>query len=295
MGFLDFLKKDKQPTISPASVQVPPPPGSAPAQGLAALPSDPSQIDWNAPPRMESDLPPLPPNAPEAPARPENSVPTGTMLANPLRRDPLPPELERDDGDFNHVPLPPVSMQDPDFLDSAADDLRPKQPQVIEKIVERVVEVPAAPAVANIELPDFTDEELEAFQATVSAKPAPAAAAPPATLPPLPKTMQIVTEVPIVEAPANAVAIPPEDIRLPTGEDLEIGRMQPAKFISAGTYFTLIADIRAVRKSLRQNDDVIKEATLRHEQLDLQYKRVAADINAVQESFMKIDAALFEE
>lgn len=189
--------------------------------------------------------------------------------------DPAPPM--HDDNDFDKVPIPPENKQAPDFLDAAVSDFEPKQWAVPEPQRSAA----AAPPIQSIDLPDFTDEDLAALDAP---------------LPPLPSlpAVKLVHEESIVPAPANAIELPDDDIKLPTGEVVEPERLEAAKFISSTTYFTIIADIKGTRRSMRQSDESIKEAILRHEQLDQQYKRVATDMNAVQEHLIKIDGALFE-
>lgn len=99
----------------------------------------------------------------------------------------------------------------------------------------------------------------------------------------------------VVPAPANAVAIPADELTLPTGEETTVEKLEPSKFLSSQSYFMILGENKALRKALRQNDEVIKEATLRHEQLDIQCKRVASDVNSIQEMLIKVDASLFEE
>jgi hypothetical protein len=275
MGFLDFLKKDKPqpaPLFTQENVMAPPAPDAIPPPrfGIPGLPSDPSQIDWTSPP----ELAPKPLSS--------NPVPTATMLSGQMQ-NPAPMDLH-DDGDLDKIPTPPVNKEAPDFLQAAANDFEP------------VKATPSAPApapapsaaVPPITLPDFTDEDLALLDKAAGPMPA----LPP--LPPLPATVKIVSDEQLVPPPANAVAIPEEDIKLPTGEIIAPEQIEAAKFLSSSSYFTIIADIKATRKSLRTSDDTIKDAILRHEQLDQQYKRVAADMNAVQEHFIKIDGALFE-
>ena len=182
-------------------------------------------------------------------------------MANPVRSNPIPPELT--DDDFDHLSLPPEDANAPDFLDSAADDL--KKPEPAPPTQKSQIALPP--------LPDFSEEDIALLEQPVP-MPVP-------ELPPLPSpnaTVTLVEKVPIAPLPANAVEIPADDL----------------KFLSSTSYFTIVSDIKATRKSLRQSDDVIKDATLRHEQLDQQYKRVAIDMNSIQEHFIKIDNALFE-
>jgi hypothetical protein len=117
----------------------------------------------------------------------------------------------------------------------------------------------------------------------------------PATSVAAPKTSYQTAQRYSVAAPANAIALPPDDILLPTGEEVEIAHLEPAKFLSSASYLMVIAESKQIRRSLRQSDDVVKEALGCHEQLEQHYKRVASDMNAVQEQFIRIDSALFDD
>jgi len=203
-------------------------------------------------------------------------------------------------------------MKDPDFLDSAAKDLT--LPPIQPIITPMMPTARAAPQ--KIELPDFTDDELAAANAqqttpqkeqnSTKESIAPWSPAAPATsiktpelpaLEPMPSSMtvRIKTQEPLMPAPANAIARPREEMMLPTGELLEMDEIVPAKFLSSANYSMILTETKAIRKGLRQNDEAMKDATLRHEQLDAVHKRVAIDANGVQEALMRIDSVLFEE
>ncbi len=109
------------------------------------------------------------------------------------------------------------------------------------------------------------------------------------------KTMSFSSEEEIVRAPANAVAMPKDTLTLPVGITVESEDLIPAKFISSADYFNIKLEIKALRKSLRSNDDITKDGVLRHEQLDVLYKKISQDFNNFENSIMKIDHALFEE
>lgn len=163
---------------------------------------------------------------------------------------------------------------------------------------------PAVPVKAD--LPDFSDDELASLERSMvptllTAKPVP-------DLPPLPepvsapapksppKTMRLESEEPVFPTPVNAVAMPKgEQITLPVGITIETQALLPSKFVSSDDYFIMKNDMRAMRKTLRASDDQLKDGVLRHEQLDAQYRRVALDMNNIQDQLMKIDSALFEE
>jgi septal ring factor EnvC (AmiA/AmiB activator) len=74
-----------------------------------------------------------------------------------------------------------------------------------------------------------------------------------------------------------------------------LAELEPAKFFSSASYLLVLGENKAIRRSLRQSDDVIKDALASHETLEQQYKRVATDINTIQEQFIRIDSALFED
>jgi hypothetical protein len=93
--------------------------------------------------------------------------------------------------------------------------------------------------------------------------------------------------------PSDNITPPAEKPVIPTPQPLP--PPEKPRFISSAGYLDVIGHTRAVRKTLRQGDDTIKEALARSEQLDQLCQRVAADANAVQESLMRIDAALYEE
>jgi hypothetical protein len=120
--------------------------------------------------------------------------------------------------------------------------------------------------------------------------------------------MQTITEPKVERKPESAPPVRTRGPPLVWSEDATALRpdnlraiQKPAepeavtKFISSDTYLDVIAELRDIRKTLRQGDDVVKDAVLRHEQLDAQYKRAATEINAVQEQLIVIDTALFEE
>jgi hypothetical protein len=107
--------------------------------------------------------------------------------------------------------------------------------------------------------------------------------------------MSLVSEEVTVPAPANVVAMPRDPVTLPVGITTEAEDLVPAKFISSADYFSIKSEIRSLRKILRSTDDLTKDGLLRHEQLDLLYKRASQDFNGFENNVMKIDHALFEE
>jgi hypothetical protein len=260
MGFLDFLKKElTKPDPMPQKKTEALPPAS---------PRESAPVDWT-------------------------SIHTDTR--------PLPATLHDDGPDS--IPVPPSAEMD--FLQSAANTLTPTKDEVL-TVEPRQPEPPKpeppkqeAPPLPSLDLPDFSDEDLAALEQQTTSH-----WAMPPPKPELPKPepvkmweppkIEIKTEEPLLPPPVNAVAVPEEEVKLPTGEATQFTKLEPAKFISSNSYFMILAENKAIRRSIRISDDIIKDAMLRHEQLDLQHKRVAADINAVQELFIKIDGALFE-
>ncbi len=99
----------------------------------------------------------------------------------------------------------------------------------------------------------------------------------------------------VVAIPANAIAMPKDTLKLPVGINMDPAEVVAAKFVSSDEYFVIKAELKAMRKTLRTNDDVLKDGILQHEQLDVLYKKVVADLNAFELNIMKIDNALFEE
>lgn len=315
MGFLDFLKKTqtapRADTTTDMQTPLPPLDEDKLLQEMIETKSKDKDIDLPLPPTGKPDFleaaavdttPEKEPiENPFGATSAKTSVPTATMLAGPLKRDPIPPALI-EDADPEKIPLPPVSMQDPDFLTSAANDIAPpakpkepveqKKPELpFEKPETATIEVP----IAAIDLPDFTDEEIAAVEQPKESVKEPvreqsAWAMPEPTKPTIPETKPIIDKKDI----ANAIERQKEDM-LPPKETVIVEEPQPAKFLSSNSYFDIVAEIRATRKTLRQNDDLLKDATLRHEQLDAQHKRVAQDANAVQEQLMRVERALFEE
>ena len=158
-----------------------------------------------------------------------------------------------------------------------------------------------AEASSPVAIPDFSDEELASLDRIATpAAPQPTGSslfnATPAKEPARSATIRLQSEESVVPSPANAVAMPKgEIVTLPVGIKVDAEDLVPAKFISSHEYFGMKSDIKAMRRSLRVSDDQLKDGVLRHEQLDLQYRRVALDMNAIQDQLMKIDRALFEE
>ena len=286
MGFLDFLKK--QPSVPAAPLSLPPALDTPPLPPAAPLPpqSDDELIKSLV---ATKESAPDTDDLPTAPSEKHDFLDSATEDIAPPVSPPknASPSLP----DVDDVPLPPISMQDPKFLEPKAmpkelpTQLIPPAPIIPEQHTITPEQHMMPPA--DITLPDFTDDDLAALDEQAqneSSRFAQTAS-----------TMKITTEVPLADAPANAIARPREEMFLSTGEHLYTDQVEPAKFISSSTYFTIIAEIKAVRRTLRQNDEVIKDAALRHEQLDQQHKRVAQESNAVQEQLMRIDRALFEE
>ena len=321
MGFLDFLKKPtQQPLPAPAislpqqditkvippqkeilssqdfsmltknehydeptpvvhyddELPLPPPPGAPIVKINVKIDDKESSISKRQTPQQKNvssqENAPLQKN--DSSTKPEDPVPTAVMLAGPLHREKIPEELENDD-DYEAVPLPPVNPKDPGFLDSAAADFANPKSQT--KIVE--VDVPEL-----ITLPDFTEEDLSVLEQP-----------PERVLEEEPPQLERRKEVQTIASSANVIARPKEGDMLPVGEMANLEELEPSRFISSRSYFTMFDDYKGIRRSLREGDEMLKEALLRHEQLDQQHKRVALDMNTVQENLIKIDEALFED
>jgi hypothetical protein len=235
MGFLNFLKKDKQP------IDLPPPP-------VLDTPLAPPPMDFSQP--ISAPLPapePVPEPIPEpvAPKEPEKTEPKMLELG-PLKQEPM------NWTSFQDSPPAPKSEAKP------------------EKAPEPKVEPKPAP----IDLPDFTDEEIESLDAP----------APEIIAPVIPKTSTALPELPNL----------PVTISMPTMPALQEPLNGDGKFLSSESYLAVAGQVRNIRKDIRHNDETIKDALVLHEQIDQQIKRVAADTNSVQELLMKIEGSLFE-
>jgi hypothetical protein len=210
MGFLDFLKKEKQQPI-----EMPPAPSS-----MAEIPP-PMPMHEFTPPIAELE----PPQAPEPQA-----------------------------------PTPPV----------------PEQFEL--------------PKQESLDLPDFTEEEVEAADEAPVAVKQPIMAPEPLVAP---------DYIELRKAPVQAMALP-ELPELPSLPQVSAPmRIAPenveTKYLSSESYLMVTGHGKAIRRAIRQNDEAIKNAMLVHEQLDAQYRRIATDTNSVQELLMKIEGSLFEE
>lgn len=300
MGFLDFLKKDKG--VPPVAI--------SPRQDV-----DLEEV------KRKIGLTDVPP-------------PPGAMLS-----------VDDD------VPMPPPSMQDPDFLQSASDSLGPSKDEQLSMGAYTAAPVPAqasAPASVSIpltsttrqsaapeqpmeiiappipppvrapqsakplDLPDFSDEDFAVLQPPAQKQQATTSVSAPASSPAPVQKPEVVsawaqpakTEMrpetkteryDLPRAPAQVAEPSARSTVAPPPGSLAFGTLRPAMFLSSDSYFAITSDVAQVRRVLRQNDDVLREAELQHEKGDEQLQRLAAEMNAVQESLLKLDAALFEE
>jgi len=277
MGFLDFLKKDK-PVANEPDVDL-------------------SSVERKIEGPVHADSPVLPPEAP-----PED------------------------------VPVPPPSMRDPDFSDGQSSDdmdLEPQTPPASDFMQEEMEEesppepapeypeIPADQEEKHVtELPDFSDEDIAAWDADPEEAPAPKESSPeppPDMSPPPPKpeenplppepvgepeayqppkqTPKTKVEQPPEQPPQPEVSIsPPERPAHPALQNMELGM-----FLSDVEYFTLSNDISDLRKSLRKNDVLVAAIIGQHEHADIQLKRIADNMNTIQERLLDIDGAIFEE
>jgi hypothetical protein len=316
MGFLEFLKKQPPAPALPApSANVSPPR----EQPLAPPQISNAPITWDQSPDAQPAAPLAVPASPpdELPPLPPAQQPGDTAynIDDIKKKLGMDDALEKPMDDLADVPLPPEPMKDSQMLDDASMEYRAEQStpgtkstdimdQLNASLDREIAKSKMAP---NADLPDFTDEELASLDVKPPVPP-PAAPLPPAPVvspfapqtptqssaSPVP-TMKMVSQEPAVAPPANAVAMPKDPVSLPVGITVEAEDLVPAKFVSSNDYFIIKNDIKAARKTLRQGDEQLKDSVLRHEQLDLQYRRVASDMNGIQEQLMHIDHALFEE
>jgi hypothetical protein len=311
MGFLDFLKK--KPAADPFAV--------APAHDvdleevrrkieMAPFPSD------QMTPQSSVSPPPPPPSR-----NPAVGWFDGHSASVP-------------DESFDDVPMPPNVHSD--MLSEAADSMDAKDP--FDWTMEGTSRAPAAAALpaesemspkaaapqvpvtvispspreqpialnaAQLDLPDFTDEDI-ADALAPEQEPQKAPAMPPTQVfASQPERVSAWAASPVPAAPSSmeeppehvtTLAMPeqPDDVPQPTGS-AALKHIEPAMFLSSEAYFAITADVRSLRKLLRQNDDLLKDAELQHEQGDEHVKRLAQEMTGVQEKFMTLDGALFEE
>lgn len=160
------------------------------------------------------------------------------------------------------------------------------------------------------DLPDFNDEDIMALERSISAtkKSLPVRAQESETPSPIEKDHQMIKYAPRETQTKNPVAqmvqrreapeLPPMAHKSSAHEASPLHpsiSIEKAMFMSADEYSVVSEEIKALRKTLRRNDDTLREAQLRHEQADEQMARAASDTNSLQERLMSLDKALFEE
>jgi hypothetical protein len=128
------------------------------------------------------------------------------------------------------------------------------------------------------ELPDFTADDLSVL---AEQKPTPTA------------TKSVPLPAPAPKEAVDFAAPQRTEQPAPATQEITAPELPEEQFLSSHSYFGISADIKQMRKTLRMNDDTIKEAILRHEQLDQLTRRVALDTNNIQEQLIKIDESLF--
>ncbi len=273
MGFLDFLKKNRP---APAPVIEAP----APMQ-----PSFGSEVFSDGPPAPDAFLnqlteehdpaddlfSPTPSNVPK-PAIPASIVPASHDLPNELFAAP-----KEDHTDWS-----------------------PKPAQVAAPVAPSM---PARGAAA--EIPDFSDEDIAAIEELERASAHPSV--PVAPISPIGMDLPSVASKPVehesdsisefLMPPTPKYSEPEQTHPLPSfAEEREASSPETEEgFMSAEDYLTITDGIRASRKSLRKCDDAIRDALGRHEAVDAQYARAAADIASVEQRLRALDASLFGE
>jgi hypothetical protein len=187
----------------------------------------------------------------------------------------------------------PPPMPEPMHVDFAPPVVEPAQ------IPEPQAPTPPSsepPKQESLDLPDFTDEEMEAADEAPIIPVAPVKAP---VMAPEPLVAPDYIELPVrkVEQPMPLPELP----ELPSLPQVSMPRIHTApenvetKYLSSESYLMITGHGKAIRRAIRQNDEAIKNAVIVHEQLDAQYRRIAADTNSVQELLMKIEGSLFEE
>jgi hypothetical protein len=230
---------------------------------------------------------------PAAPLLPSDSF-SAPARQNPFVEPPLPPPA------LEERTVPKVEIAQPFAQETAVP--MPTQKPAAQQSAEPVVQQKAEPAAQqkpdhfDLDIPDFTDDDLAVLKAPHVMPPALSAADLPRVEMPKARSDAALAEVPAGE-PANAAALPSGELSgdLPSADAPVDVAPEPAKFVTANSYLMILGENKAIRRLLRQSDDVIKESLLCHEQLEQQFKRVASDVNSVQEQFIKIDSALFED
>ncbi len=275
MGFLDFLKKNRP---APAPVIEAP----APIQ-----PSSGSEVFSDGPPAPDSFLnqltqehdpaddlfSPTPASIPK-PAMPASIVPASHDLPNELFAAP-----KEDHADWSPKPAQPA--------------------------------VPVAPSMpargAAAEIPDFSEEDIAAIEELERASTLPHPNVPVAPISPIGMDLPSVASKPVEHEsnsisefllpPAPRYSEPEQAHPLPSfpQEPVQSAPETEDGFMSAEDYLTITDGIRASRKSLRKCDDAIRDALGRHEAVDAQYARAAADIASVEQRLRALDASLFGE
>lgn len=260
---MDAPPKDVRPSPkeSPARDVPPPPAPSGTSKGDVPRGKQPAE------PQPPKETPPEPPGVPP-PGPPKQDAPPEPPQNLSARDSPA-----ADEPDL--PPEPPENLREPDFLQDAADDM--KKP----------------------DLPDFSDEEIAALEKPAAEhepwKPPKQPASPPKPVPP-PMPASPPKRAP-VDAPKERREEPspePQRVAPPKGH-AAFRSLEPARFLSSDTYFAIQADMRKVRKTLRDSDNLLKDALSDHEKGDEQLERFAAEVNSIQESFIGLDEALFEE
>ena len=174
--------------------------------------------------------------------------------------------------------------------------------------IAAVIEPPSAPpaplplpehdawAPTPHDLPDFSEEDIAALERLEREKPTvigidlPSPVMPEPQLP-APPAKPSVEERPSLPEPVQPAA---PALQAPALPDLP-EPAEPDEFLAAEEYLSITDAIRQSRRALRRSDESLREALQRHDGMDTQYARAAADIASIEERLRSVDEALFGE
>jgi len=301
MGFLDFLKKNRSvPDVAPAPVAAPVQPSFGNEVFTAGSSSPDAFLDHLAEEHDPADdLFSLTPSS----IPPQQKAPAPVSAPNPTHG--LPDDLFAVPKD-EHNEWSPKATTAPVTPSSASTST------ATPVIAPTPIASALPPRGAAAEIPDFSEEDIAAIEALerVTEPPAPVVA----TIAPvapigmdLPSIASTTTQrdfdafsepvsSPATVAPAPVLPSLPSSsfTRAPSEQAAPLAQSEDG-FLSAEDYLTITDGIRASRRSLRKCDEAIRDASGRHDAVDAQYARAAADIASVEQRLRALDASLFGE
>lgn len=308
MGFLDFLKKDKKeekdsldlfpegkkvtPETPVSKPQAPKDEGGEFVEELDSVPLPPPSVqdpEFEGSGSAEEEKP----QPPEDSARPQPAQePTSQATQDEAHRELpapqwAPPSRE---SPFEEPKKEENSLPDiPDIPDFTEEDLAGLAPD--EELPEPEPEVHEPEASkpekqVGDEMPPQKPKAVASDKEDMEWMPERRKAPQPSPEPP--RIMDVVTDGGIEEA------VPEEPDRI-VPVHARIGSLEPARFLGSDRYFDIVKDIRESRKALRNGEAAISDALSHHEQEEGKLSRFAAEVNAIQEAFVELDEALFEE